>query len=285
MNFLNNEKQKKRRKLLIMRSIIVFSIVIICWTSFFIFGTYYRKKNVATAHTAHKKSMLAKSKNHDKKKDKQAKQTSTIVPGDFQPWLIKRTDNKKVAYLTFDDGPSNNTKKILSILDANQIKATFFLIGQNAERYPDLVKDEANDGHSIGNHTYSHMISYRETPQQFLDDINHCDSVLKSILGDRYTPKLIRFPGGSFGNRLKPFKDAVTSAGFRFVDWNDMNGDAEHPYVSTQQLIQNIKRYTGNQQTVVILMHDAPAKTTTVEALPTIIDYLKSLGYSFDKIT
>ncbi|MCR3758280.1 polysaccharide deacetylase family protein [Clostridium felsineum] len=278
------KKQNKQKKLLIIRAAVICSIAVICWTAFFIFGTYYHKKSAVAANPAQKKTALAKVKKHNKQKDKQAKLAS-IVPGDLKPWDVKRTDNKKVAYLTFDDGPSNNTKKILSILDANQIKATFFIIGQNAERYPDLVKQEAEDGQSIGNHTYSHNISYRESTDQFVADVNHCDTVLKSILGDNYTPKLVRFPGGSFGNRLKPFRDAITSAGYRFLDWNDMNGDAEHPYVSTQMLIQNVKRYTGNQQTIVVLMHDAPAKTTTVDALPEIIQYLKGLGYSFDKIS
>ncbi|PJI08987.1 MULTISPECIES: polysaccharide deacetylase family protein [Clostridium] len=286
---MNKKNQNKVKKLLIERTILIVCAAIICWSAFFAFGKHYRKKSIANANAAQKKAVAQvntkKNKHHNSKKDKYKHQIASLVPGDWEPWRADNANTKKVAYLTFDDGPSINTTKILDILNANGIKATFFLIGQNAERNPNLVKLEIQNGESIGNHTYSHNIRYNESPDLFVADVNKCDSVLKSIAGDKYTPKLVRFPGGSFGKRLAPFRDAMKNNGYTFVDWNDENGDAEHPLVSVDGLMNNIKRYTGDQKTIVVLMHDAPAKTTTVQALPQIIQYLKSLGYSFDKIS
>lgn len=203
--------------------------------------------------------------------------------GQYTPWIIKRTDGTKIAYLTFDDGPSVNTKKILNILNLNNIKASFFLIGKNAEQHRNLVRKEFADGEMVGNHTYSHQLSYREDPEIFVNDINKCEKILKSILGPNYKSNFVRFPGGSFGPKLLPFKYAVTKAGYRFVDWNDEIGDADGYNLPVTTLLNTLKKYTF-QKTVVILMHDAGAKTTTVKALPKIIQYLKSKGYSFDTL-
>ena len=203
--------------------------------------------------------------------------------GQYTPWTDKRTDGTKIAYLTFDDGPSVNTEKILQILNSNNIKASFFLIGKNAENNTNLVKEEVADGEVVGNHTYSHQLNYKEGPAIFVNDINKCQDILKSILGPSYKLKLVRFPGGSFGPKIVPFRDAVTKAGYRFIDWNDEIGDADGYDLPIPILLNNLKKYTV-ENTVVILMHDAGAKTTTVQALPQIIQYLKSKGYSFDTL-
>lgn len=211
-------------------------------------------------------------------------QKSTIAPGDYTPWTADNSDGKKVAYLTFDDGPStNNTPKVLDILKQNDIKASFFLIGKNAELNKELVKREVKEGHVIGNHTYSHQINYAESPQQFVQDLDKCDTILKSIIGNDYNIKLVRFPGGSFGNKLAPFREAAKNAGYHYVDWNDLTGDAERNNVPVNDLLNNLKKYTVYNH-VVILMHDASTKTTSVEALPQVIEYLKSKDYTFDTL-
>lgn len=287
MNFLNEEKNSTKKKLIIQRSILVGFVAILCWISFFVFGAYYHKKTITSAEeTKNKVSILKHLKKHINSKEK--KQIVNIVPGYMEPWEIQRNNPHKTAYLTFDDGPSANTTKILNILNANKIKATFFVIGKNAEAYPDLVKLEAKDGNSVGNHTYYHNIRYNEAPNEFLADVNKCDSVLKSILGDKYTPKLIRFPGGSGEKnepRLAAFRQTVKSAGYRYLDWNDETGDAEQGLAPVSTLMYNLERYTSGHHTVVILMHDASAKTTSVDALPQVIQYLKSLNFTFDKIS
>ncbi|PRR81169.1 hypothetical protein CLLU_32060 [Clostridium luticellarii] len=98
-----------------------------------------------------------------------------------------------------------------------------------------------------------------------------------------YDLKLIRFPGGSFGKRLEPFRGEAKENGYRYVDWNDLTGDAEHNAVHVVNLVSKVKQY-ANHDHLVVLMHDAPAKVTTVQALPQIIEYFKSQGYSFETL-
>jgi peptidoglycan/xylan/chitin deacetylase (PgdA/CDA1 family) len=245
----------------------------------------YKKNAVVNAANAKKNSKEDSTNKRENQvpKDNKNELDYNQAAGAYKPWAVKRTDGKKVAYLTFDDGPSPNTTKILEILDKNNIKATFFLIGKNAEQNPELVKKEIADGNAVGNHTYSHQLNYKEGPAKFVEDLDKGNAAIKSIIGDKYDSKLIRFPGGSFGNRLAPFREAVTKSGYHYVDWNDLTGDAEHNNVPVNALLSELKKYT-NSDTVVILMHDAGAKATTVQALPQVIDYLKSKGYSFDTL-
>ena len=172
---------------------------------------------------------------------------------------IYKSDGHKIAYLTFDDGPSSNTTpKILRILDDYNIKATFFILGSNAIIRPDLVRMEVKDGQSIGNHTYSHEYKYiYSNTNAFIRDINKCDTLLKSIIGSGYNSKLLRFPGGSFGAKMAPFRVSIKKAGYHYVDWNDLTGDSEGQNISVNKLLNNIKNYTKEKEHVVILMHDA----------------------------
>lgn len=199
---------------------------------------------------------------------------------------------KNIAYLTFDDGPSKNvTPMILDTLKKYNIKATFFVIGSMAEQSPELIKREHEEGHTIGNHTYSHNNSIvYSTPEVCVSDFNKNEAVLKGILGD-YSYKGVRFPGGAFDNDTKrlPFRQAVMNAGYHYYNWNcsDQDSDGAVPsggYSPSVLLnwVKSTSTYKGKPvPKLTVLMHDAPAKTTTAEALPSIIEYLKSEGYVF----
>lgn len=191
--------------------------------------------------------------------------------------------NEKEAFLTFDDGPTKGiTSEILDILKQKQVKATFFVIGKMAESNKDILLREKEEGHAIANHSFSHDYKYLYAdPNNFIEDINRADAELKNIL-EGYNSKLIRFPGGSFGKEREIYRQAVTEAGYHYIDWNSLNGDAEGKGNWTvEKLVQNIKATSAGKNRLVILMHDAPLKQTTVQALPQIIEYLKSQGYSF----
>lgn len=186
----------------------------------------------------------------------------------------------KVAYLTFDDGPSTTvTPEILDILKEENVQATFFIIGSYAEKNPDLLRREKAEGHSIGNHTYSHNYNYiYASTDNFINDLKKCDTVITSIVGD-HDRSLIRFPGGSFNRQS--YKQAIEAAGYHYVDWNCLNGDAEVSLASVDRLLLRFNQTFGNQDKLIILMHDAPAKKTTPKALPQIIQTLKAKGYTF----
>lgn len=193
---------------------------------------------------------------------------------------------QKVAFLTFDDGPSQGvTPEILNILKRYNIKATFFVIGKMANANSDLLLREKQEGHTIANHTFSHDYKYiYANPKNFVDDLNMGNAVIKSII-DGYNSKLIRFPGGSFGKEREPYRKAVTEAGYHYIDWNALNGDSEgNGNIPADKLVERLKQTTRGQKHLIVLMHDAPLKNTTVQALPQIIEYLKANGYVFQTL-
>ena len=196
---------------------------------------------------------------------------------------VYKSDGRKIAYLTFDDGPSIKiTPQILKILDYYYIKATFFIIGKLAIGNPNIVKMEVEDGQSIGNHTYSHDYKYiYSNANAFISDVNKCDAALKSIIGSGYKSKLLRFPGGSFGARREALREVIQNEGYYYIDWNDLTGDAEGQNIPVNTLLNNLKKYTKGKEHVIVLMHDSSDKETTVEALPQVIEYLQGEGYSF----
>ncbi|QQY78977.1 peptidoglycan/xylan/chitin deacetylase (PgdA/CDA1 family) [Keratinibaculum paraultunense] len=193
--------------------------------------------------------------------------------------------NKKIAYLTFDDGPSKNTLEILDILKEYNIKATFFVIGNLAEKNPDIINRIYKEGHALGNHSYSHKYKkvYKNTTS-FLNEIRSTERVLKEILGEDFETNIIRFPGGSFGEKKAPFRKVAIDNGYMYYDWNALNGDAEGHNISKNKLFQRFKNTSKGKKKLIILMHDMESKKTTVEILPDIIEYLQQNGYEFNVI-
>ena len=193
------------------------------------------------------------------------------------------SDGKKVAFLTFDDGPSSeNTIKILDILKSNNIKATFFIVGSAAEKNPAILKRVVNDGHAIANHTYSHdyNIVYSSV-DVFMGEIKKTEDIMKKILGNTFFTRIVRFPGGSFEASKAPFRQELVKQGYIYVDWNAITGDGEGTNIAPTVLVSRLVSTAGNQNHIVALMHDSPSKQTSVDALPGVIESLKSRGYEF----
>lgn len=195
-----------------------------------------------------------------------------------------QTNPNKVAYLTFDDGPSSDiTPKILAILDKYKIRATFFVIGTEILKNESLIKLEHNKGHVVGNHTYAHNPDYLyASVDNFLADLGKNENILKSILSG-YKCKLVRFPGGS-KYRPEAIKKAVLSSGYHYADWNCLSRDAEG-VTSPSELLNNVKITSRNKNKLIVLMHDGKGKSYSAEALPSIIEYLKSQGYVFRQLS
>ena len=289
------EYRIKKNKIIRRRNriiVVLFTMMVFFW-GFYMGNKLASQKNTLLSDSnktskEDKKLSAAQLKQAKEKEELKKRFTTSQSAGEYKPWEINKGSGKKIAYLTFDDGPSsNNTPEVLRILKEHNIKATFFLIGENAEEHKDLVEQEVKEGHIVANHTYSHSLKYyREDPALFIEDINKCDSVIKSIVGQEYNLKLLRFPGGSFSTprlNMQPYKDAATTSGYHFVNWNDMTGDAEGGNLPVSTLMNNLRKYTTDN-TVVIQMHDAAAKTTTVQALPEVIQYLQNNGYTFETL-
>ena len=219
--------------------------------------------------------------------EKQAKIPKLTEQGKENIKNIYHTD-KKVAYLTFDDGPSNNTHQILDILKQNNIKATFFVLGSQVEIFPETTNRIYNEGHYIANHGYSHKYSsIYQSPEQVLNEYNQCSEVVaKTINVPEYNSHLFRFPGGSVGGKYAELKkQAITlleQNDILHIDWNSLTGDSEKVNPTEEYLMDNLQKTTEGKNSLVILMHDAQAKKITAETLPKVIEYLQQQGYSFE---
>jgi peptidoglycan/xylan/chitin deacetylase (PgdA/CDA1 family) len=192
---------------------------------------------------------------------------------------------QKITYLTFDDGPyPQTTPRILKILQDEKVKATFFVVGKQVERYPDLLKAEFEQGEGIGNHTYSHdyHLLYRSS-EALLAEIKQTDDLIFKTIGTR--PRIVRAPGGTQGHFNVNYYNTLDAADYLIYDWNVSSGDADASLVPADQLVRNIESQVPGKSRIIILMHDTGAKVTTIDALPRIVTYLKQQGYSFGVIT
>lgn len=193
---------------------------------------------------------------------------------------------EKVAYLTFDDGPSKTvTPLLLDLLKQENIKATFFVLGARADLNPEILKREYREGHFIANHGYSHIYgSIYASPEAVLEEYTKTKEAIARILETDYDGHLFRFPGGSTGGKYKQIKkDAkvlLDENNIAYIDWNSLSSDAAGAKTK-EAIIENTKQTVGNKNSVVILMHDAGDKILTYEALPEIIAYLREQGYTF----
>lgn len=190
---------------------------------------------------------------------------------------------KKIAFLTFDDGPSKNvTPLILDILDEYNIKATFFVLGVLCNKNGDILKDIDSRGNSIGIHSYSH--NYKKlfaNKEEFKNELLLTENILKEILGEEFKTRLFRFPGGSFEDYKSKYKEILYDKGYISIDWNVITGDGESINLLPEEQLKRLKATIKGKNHVILLLHDSATKQTTVEALPSIIDYLKSQEYEF----
>lgn len=204
---------------------------------------------------------------------------------------LPKEDGIKTAYLTFDDGPTTSvTPAILDILRRYDIKATFFMVGSLIEKNPGVAYRVYSEGHTLANHSYRHNYSYLyENEENFMSEINTTYSLICDITGDKNYPKIFRFPGGGYnagshGAAKQVYKETLAREGFRYCDWNCLNGDAEYKSPTVDTLLNRIKSSSKGKEDLVILMHDAAAKKINIQALPVIIDYLLSEGYTFSTL-
>lgn len=193
---------------------------------------------------------------------------------------LDRISNNKVAYLTFDDGPNNNTLKVLEILEKNNIKATFFVVGDMVKNNPDIVKAIYDAGHTLGNHTLSHSYSYKDS-ESFMEDILATDKLISEAIGEEYKSLFVRVPGGSMGKTMQ--QETLSENSLRSINWTGLSGDSENGGAVTSKYILNrIKETVGDDKYEVVLMHDV--KSITAETLEDVIQYIKDEGYIFEPL-
>jgi peptidoglycan-N-acetylglucosamine deacetylase len=198
------------------------------------------------------------------------------VPQRFQGVTIaeaKLSQGQKVIALTFDDGPwSGSTPKVLDILKKNNIKGTFFIVGQMLKEHPDLGVRIVTEGHVIANHTWTHRYHFMN-PQVAAYEVDSTSDLIYQTTGVKTT--LFRPPGGIMNNGVAAY---ARNQKYTIVMWSADSVDYSRPPVS--RLIRNVTR--ESKPGGIVLMHDGGGnRSHTVEALPQIIDHFKKQGYSF----
>lgn len=230
--------------------------------------------------------------NHDSK-SASVDQQSDVNPQDaVQPTFL----GKKVAFLTFDDGPSRNTPKLLDILKQYGVKATFFVaaLSEDTPQKRQWMKREVDEGHTIGIHSWSHNYKFiYSSENNFKYDFDKMRDMIVSATGVQ--PKFMRFPGGTDntvslkynnGQPIMPIllRD-VTDWGYIAVDWNAGGMDAVKHIPSKNTLANIIVSQCSKLNTAIILLHDSEPHQSSVDAVPIIIQRLRAMGFTFEPLT
>ena len=180
-------------------------------------------------------------------------------------WHIKDTDE---IYLTFDDGPTPNiTNKVLDILDKYKVKASFFCIGRNVEKFPEIYKDIINKGHVIGNHSYSHLNGWKTKLNEYIFDVKLASNNIKS--------KLFRPPYG----KIKSKQLKVLSENYNIIMWDVLSGDYSSK-IDNETCYNNV--ILSTKKGSIIVSHDSvKASNNLFYTLPKVLDYFSAKSFKF----
>ena len=195
-------------------------------------------------------------------------------------YSISNKKDEKVIYLTFDDGPSVMTDKVLYILKENNVKATFFLIGNQIKGQEAVVKRIYNEGHSIGLHTYTHKYkNIYPSRKGFISEMLQTQKEINSLIG--INPTTIRFPSGSSKHLTKAFLEQLHSYNFKVYDWNATMSDGINAKAPVNKLYTEATKNTVTKHPIILLMHCDYMHKNTCKALPRVIKFYKDNGYEF----
>ncbi|SKA74957.1 Peptidoglycan/xylan/chitin deacetylase, PgdA/CDA1 family [Clostridium sp. USBA 49] len=198
--------------------------------------------------------------------------------------VLGKMDNNqsenKIIYLTFDDGPSNITEDVLDVLNKYDVKATFFLIGNQIEGNEDIVKRINNEGHGIGLHSYTHNIKkIYSRNKYFIEEMLLTQKKINEVIGVK--PVILRFPGGSRNRLNKENLKLIHSNNFKIYDWNIDSKDGINPKMSPNQIFKQATKIKDVENPIILLMHCDYMHKNTCRALPEIIKFYKNKGYEF----
>ena len=207
------------------------------------------------------------------------------------PVASELSEDDKVIYLTFDDGPTDNTRNLLDILDRYGVKATFFVI-HTYDGCEVQIKEIYDRGQQIALHSYTHNYNIYRSVDTYFEDLQQISDLVYNATGG-YRSTLVRFPGGTSNTVSRKYCSGIMTTlsqelparGYRYFDWDWDSTDAEANRQDTSVIVRKVTAAIGNDNHVILLMHDAAAKTTTVEALPQIIEAYRNAGYRFDVLS
>lgn len=284
--------EKRNRRVKIVLSIVLLIFALILTAIILCISNNIKKQKQAKAYETQilqykqQEEEKAKQKAEEEERKRKEKLPHITEQGRQNFETIFHSETKRV-FLTFDDGPSTVTPTILQTLSEKGVKATFFMLGTNVEKMPDMVKQVYEQGHYIANHGYSHVYSsIYANSQSVLDEYNKTNEAIQNALGEpEFNSHLFRFPGGYVGGKYadikKEAKEILNQNDILNIDWNCLTGDAETREPTPDYIMKRLQETSSGKNSLVILMHDAQAKKVTAEMLPQVIDYLAEQGYEF----
>lgn len=180
----------------------------------------------------------------------------------------RKSSSSKVIYLTFDDGPVPEvTPFVLDLLDKYNVKATFFCVGDNVQKYPEIYAEVLRRGHKTGNHTFNHLKGFSLTTEEYIANVDEAAEYIDS--------RLFRPPYG----RIKKKQIDKLQLRYEIVMWDLITHDYNQK-LSKESIFHNVKRYSRNGS--IVVFHDSiKAKNNMLYALPLSIEYWNSQGYTF----
>lgn len=184
-------------------------------------------------------------------------------------WHIPTAE--QVLYLTFDDGPIPKvTPWVLETLKSFGAKATFFCVGDNVQKHPEIFRQILEEGHTVGNHTFNHLNGWQTDHVVYLNNVRKCARIVKS--------RLFRPPYG----RLLPRQREFLQRHFQIVMWDVLSGDYD-PDISPEQCLQNV--LDNARPGSIVVMHDSLKAARNLRfSLPVILEYFAAQGYRFDRL-
>lgn len=221
--------------------------------------------------------------------DPEGPEYQSLYPDFYAPQKLDASESKEhTAYLTFDDGPSDNTDMILQTLKEENVKATFFVVGATGEQDLNRMRRIVQEGHTIGMHSYSHEYSnIYESVDAYLKDMYQLFQLIKNTTG--VTPTCFRFPGGSLNaynmGIYKEIMSEMLRRGFVPYDWNVSSGDATGEDYTPEQLTANVLSGIDGCRRGIVLMHDSGQKVNTARAVRDIISGVRKMGFSLEALT
>lgn len=202
--------------------------------------------------------------------------TNFLMRALYPNFVWRKPTQEKVIYLTFDDGPIPEvTEFVLETLANFNAKATFFCIGNNIQKHPDIFQKVINDGHAIGNHTFNHLKGWATDDKIYFDNIAQCKD---EMVSSGVTTNLFRPPYG----RIKRSQSKMLLCDYQIVMWDVLSGDFSQNLSPKTVLVKTLKHTESGS---IVLFHDSiKANENMSYALPRFLEHFSSKGFRFEQL-
>lgn len=207
--------------------------------------------------------------------------TNRLIKWLFPDYVWDLPNQNNSVYLTFDDGPNPEiTPWILDLLKRNNVKATFFCVGENIKKQPELARQIVNEGHAIANHTYNHLNGWKTQTDQYLQNIKLCEETIEEIVRNITSQsKLFRPP---YGKITKEQSRSLRKTGYQIIMWDVLTADFDIK-ISREKCLENATKHTVSGS--IIVFHDNPKAFENLQyTLPKTIDFLKEKGFRMESL-